>query len=153
MSHAQCNHPSTSEDRARCRASSSGWQGPRINTTAVSGIYVIEISIGVIKVGLSEDTDRRIATHIRNARGLGADPYRFEVVRCPEDLLRHAERAAHKVTRGLGGVVQSHTPEVFTGVYFNPVLLAVMRAVELTLEYEAALEALSSPVSVPNVAP
>lgn len=109
----------------------------------MSGIYVIEISTGVIKVGLSEDTDRRIATHIRNARGLGADPYRYEVVSCPEDLLRYAERAAHKVTRRLGGVAQPHTPEVFTGVYFNQVLLAVMRAVELTLEYEAALDRLS----------
>jgi hypothetical protein len=110
---------------------------------AKPGLYVIEISLGVIKVGLSEDTDRRIATHIRNARGLGADPYRYESIPCAEHLLRLAESTAHRVVRAMGGIAQAHTPEVFTGVYFNPVLLKVMSVVDLVNYFDDAVDRLT----------
>jgi hypothetical protein len=108
------------------------------------GLYVIEISLGVIKVGLSEDTDRRIQTHIRHARGLGADPYRYEPVPCAQHLLRLAESTAHRVVRNMGGVAQTHTPEVFSGVYFNDVLLKVMAVVDLVNYFDGAVDRLTS---------
>lgn len=109
---------------------------------ATSGIYVIEVQHGVVKVGLSGDTDRRISTHLRNARGLGADPYRWHVVPCPEGLLRPAERAAHAAVRGVGGSPQARTPEVFSGVYYNAALVAVQAAVGGVAETAAALDRL-----------
>lgn len=109
---------------------------------ATSGIYVIEVSHGVVKVGMSGDTDRRIATHLRNARGLGADPYRWLVIDCPTHLLRDAERAAHAAVRGIGGQAQARTPEVFTDVYFNPAWAAVNTAVDRVVKTEAALNRL-----------
>jgi hypothetical protein len=105
-----------------------------------SGIYVIEVQHGVVKVGLSADTDRRIGTHLRNARGLGADPYRWHTITCPATLLREAEKAAHTAVRALGGHPQARTPEVFTGVYYNPALQAVQDAVTAVVEHAAALE-------------
>jgi hypothetical protein len=107
-----------------------------------AGIYVIEVSHGVVKVGLSADTDRRIATHLRNARGLGADPYRWHVIPCPADVLREAERAAHTAVRAAGGSAQARTPEVFTGVYYTPALAAAQAAVEQVVARAAALSRL-----------
>jgi len=106
---------------------------------AVPGIYVIEVQHGVVKVGLSGDTERRISTHLRNARGLGADPYRWLVIDCPNHLLREAERAAHAAVRGIGGTPQARTPEVFTDVYFNPAWEAARGAVAVVVETDAAL--------------
>ena len=107
-----------------------------------SGIYVLEVQLGVIKVGLSGDTDRRIGTHLRNARSIGADPYRWQVVPCPAALLRDAERAAHAAVLKLGGQPQARTPEVFGSVYYNDVLSTVQMAVSEVVEYAAALDRL-----------
>lgn len=105
---------------------------------ANAGIYVIEVSHGVVKVGQSADTDRRISTHLRNARGLGADPYRHAVIPCPPELLREAEKAAHTAVHNIGGNAQARTPEVFTGVYYNPVLNTVRDAVNDVVEHANA---------------
>ena len=107
--------------------------------TATTGIYVIEVSHGVIKIGMSADTDRRISTHLRNARGLGADPYRHAVVECPSELLREAEKAAHAAARAIGGTAQARTPEVFCDVFYNPALAAVRVAVTGVIEHAEAL--------------
>lgn len=142
MSHADCTHEPTASARSRCREGLPA-NVNLIRKAAKPGLYVIEISLGVIKVGLSEDTDRRIATHIRNARGLGADPYRYEPVPCAEHLLRLAETTAHRVVRSMGGIAQAHTPEVFTGVYFNDVLLKVMAVVDLVNYFDGAVDRLT----------
>lgn len=119
--------------------------------TTTPGIYVIEVRHGVVKVGLSGDTDRRIATHLRNARGLGADPYRWQVIPCPEQLLRPAERAAHRAVTGMGGTAQARTPEVFADVYYNPVLDQVRGTVQDVIEHAAAVERLRA-MSAANLA-
>jgi hypothetical protein len=108
------------------------------------GIYVIEVRQGVVKVGRSQDTDTRIKTHIRNARSVGQDPYRYRVLPVPEDLLVVAERDAHRAVRELGGQPSARATEVFTDVYYNPALAVVTEAVEGLMGYVLAKERLSA---------
>jgi hypothetical protein len=117
---------------------------------ATPGIYVIELTPHQIKVGLSKDTDKRLATHLRNARGLGHDPYRYRAFEVPEHLLRLTEKKAHKAILIAGGVSAPRSPEVFTGVYYNPVLSLVERVCLDICEYESAIERLAalSPVEL-----
>lgn len=105
---------------------------------ASPGIYVIEMSHGLVKVGRSQDTDTRIKTHLRNARSVGHDPYRYKVLPVPDELLVVAEREAHAAVRAAGGVASARANEVFSGVYYNPALMVAQRAVGELLEYAAA---------------
>lgn len=106
--------------------------------TANPGVYVIEVRQGLVKVGRSQDTDTRIRTHLRNARSIGADPYRYKVIPVPVELLVVAEREAHAAVRALGGSSSARADEVFAEVYYNPALAAVQGAVDALLDYARA---------------
>lgn len=103
-----------------------------------AGLYVIELGPDTIKVGRSGNVDKRLATHLRHARGHGMDPYRYSGVPCPEHLLVRAEREAHAAVRANGGE-PTRSPEVFAGVYFNPVLALVQTVTAELIAYEEAL--------------
>jgi len=103
-----------------------------------AGLYVFEIGPDTVKVGRSGNVDKRLATHLRHARGHGLDPYRYAAVPCPDHLLVRAEREAHNAVRAAGGQ-DTRSPEVFAGVYYNPVLATVQNVVDDLTAYEEAL--------------
>lgn len=107
-------------------------------TAITPGLYVIELGPDSVKVGRSGNVEKRLATHLRHARGHGLDPYRYSGVPCPEHLLVRAEREAHLAVQAAGGQ-STRSPEVFAGVYYNPALTVVGRAVADLLAYEDAL--------------
>ncbi len=103
------------------------------------GIYVIEVQRGVIKVGMSKDTDARIATHLRNARGLGQDPYRYTAIEVPAELLRSVERRCHAAMLASGAEAAPRSPEVFSGTNFSLATAIVKSECEDCVEYEEAM--------------
>lgn len=107
------------------------------------GLYVIELGPDSVKVGRSGNVDKRLATHLRHARGHGLDPYRYIGVPCPDRLLVRAEREAHLAVQAAGGQ-PTRSPEVFASVYYNPALVVVQAVVAELVAYEEALAWLSS---------
>lgn len=105
----------------------------------MSGIYVIELAHGSIKVGRSGNVEKRLATHLRHARGHGLDPYRFDSFPVEPHLLNQAERECHQAVAAAGGAAAPHSPEVFSGVYYSPVRDLVQRTVTDINEHAAAL--------------
>jgi hypothetical protein len=112
-----------------------------------AGIYVIELGPDTVKVGRSGDVDKRIATHLRHARGHGLDPYRYAAIPAPPELLCQAERECHGAVRTMGGQ-ETRSPEVFAGVHYNPVLMLVNRVVGEVSAYAASLARLRGLSSV-----
>lgn len=95
-----------------------------------SGIYVIQMSEDLVKVGRSEDMESRCRQHLRNARSVGLSPGSPVHVACSKGNLVRAERESHRRVRESGGVRSGGSPEVFSGVPLDVAVRAARGAVE-----------------------
>jgi len=105
----------------------------------MSGVYVIELAPGSIKVGRSGNVDKRLETHLRHARGHGLDPYRWDAFVVEPQLLVQAERECHQAITASGGTAAPHSPEVFSGVFYTPTRELVERTIADINDHAEAL--------------
>lgn len=103
-----------------------------------AGLYVIEISGQTVKVGRSNDTDRRISQHRDSARSLGFVLTKTAVVAVPEDILPQAEWIALNGVRSLDLVSATESPEAFLGD-FQVILMKVQSSIFTLVESHRVL--------------